>query len=122
MRVLVVDVGGTNVKLKSSDAPAPRYFDSPPALTPDVLVTRVQQATADWAIRRRLDWLSGPRRQGGAGDDPGNLGPGWVNFDFESAFGMPVRIVNDAVMQALGGYDGGRCSSLDQVPVSDRRS
>ena len=108
MRVLVVDVGGTNVKLKSSDAPAPRYFDSPPALTPDVLVTRVRQATSDWTYEVVSIGYPGRVGREGPATDPGNLGPGWVNFEFESAFGMPVRVVNDAVMQALGGYDGGR--------------
>ena len=108
MRVLVVDVGGTNVKLKSSDAPAARYFDSPPALTPDVLVTRVRQATSDWTYEVVSIGYPGRVGREGPATDPGNLGPGWVNFEFESAFGMPVRVVNDAVMQALGGYDGGR--------------
>ena len=77
-------------------------------MTPDLLVSRVRQATADWSYEVVSIGYPGRVAQKGPAEDPGNLGPGWVNFDFDAAFGMPVRVVNDAVMQALGGYDGGR--------------
>jgi polyphosphate glucokinase len=108
MDVLVIDVGGSHVKFLASDAAEPRHFDSGSTLTPETLVARVREMTEDW----RYDVISlgipgsvdarGPRKE------PGNLGDGWIGFDFEGAFGKPVRIANDAVMQALGGYDGGR--------------
>ncbi len=109
MQVLVVDVGGTNVKLMASDASQPRSFDSPPSLTPDLLVSRVRQATADWSYEVVSIGYPGRVAQKGPAEDPGNLGPGWVNFDFDAAFGMPrARWSMMPSMQALGGYDGGR--------------
>ena len=108
MDVLVIDVGGSHVKLLVSDVTEPRRFDSGPGLTPDTLVARVREATSDWhydVISLGIPAVVDTR---GARKEPGNLGDGWIGFAFEDAFGKPVRIVNDAVMQALGGYDGGR--------------
>jgi polyphosphate glucokinase len=108
MDVLVVDVGGTRVKLKVSTARDGRRFRSGNALTPQSLVERVHQATADWHYSAIALGYPGAADENGPTAEPGNLGLGWVGFDFAAAFGVPVRIVNDAVMQALGAYDGGR--------------
>jgi polyphosphate glucokinase len=108
MDVLVVDIGGSHVKMLASGAGEPRRFESGDDLTPQVVVAKVREMTADWKYGAvslgypgEVD-AKGPRRE------PGNLGGGWVGFDFSKAFGKPVRILNDAALQALGGYDGGR--------------
>jgi polyphosphate glucokinase len=108
MDVLVIDVGGSHIKLAATDAPEPRRVDSATDLTPEALVAAVRDSTRDWHFDVISLGYPGAVNAGGPTADPGNLGTGWVGFDFEHAFGMPVRIVNDAVMQALGGYDGGR--------------
>jgi len=107
MDVLVIDVGGTHVKMCVSGS-SERRFDSGPELTPEELVRQVRDATQDWTYQAIS--LGVPACVGADGLDaePGNLGTGWVGFDFERALERPVRIVNDAVMQALGAYDGGR--------------
>lgn len=108
MNVLVVDVGGTSVKMLATGQTEMRKFDSGPDLTPAELVRRVTEETADWKWTRAtlgIPALIGPD---GPEAEPGNLGDGWVGFDYETAFGKPVRVVNDAAMQALGAYDGGR--------------
>ena len=108
MRILVIDVGGSHVKLLATDADEARRFDSGPDFTPTQLVERTRELSTDWnydAISLGYPGAMGPN---GPSAEPGNLGPGWVGFDYEAAFGKPIRIVNDAVMQALGGYDGGR--------------
>lgn len=108
MNVLVIDVGGTSVKMLATGQTEPRKFDSNPDLTPATLVRRVKEATADWdygGITLGIPALIGPD---GPEAEPGNLGDGWVGFDFAAAFAQPVRVVNDAAMQALGAYDGGR--------------
>jgi polyphosphate glucokinase len=107
MNVLVIDVGGSHVKICAGGAPH-RKFDSGPHLTPEELVRRVLEATADWSYDAVSLGLPASVTADGASSEPGNLGDGWVGFDFEQALGRPVRIVNDAVMQALGAYDGGR--------------
>lgn len=108
MHVLTVDIGGSHVKMLSSNATEPRKFDSEPNLPPDALVERVLAHTQGWQFD--VITVGYPGAVGGYGPrfEPGNLGTGWVGFDFEQAFGRPVRIVNDAVMQAIGAYDGGR--------------
>jgi polyphosphate glucokinase len=108
MDVLVIDIGGTRVKLMATGADAPVRFKSGSMLTPATLVTKVREATHDWHYDAISLGYPGAVDEKGPTADPGNLGPGWVGFDFAGAFGKPVRIVNDAVMQALGGYDGGR--------------
>jgi polyphosphate glucokinase len=108
MKVLVVDVGGSQIKIALSDRTKRARLRSGPQLTPDQLVDQVKKETAGWsfdAISIGYPGLVGPD---GPTAEPGHLGHGWVGFDFERAFGKPVRIVNDAVMQALGAYDGGR--------------
>lgn len=108
MNVLVIDVGGSTVKVHYSGAPEVRKFSSGPDLTPDALVSQVREITRDWehdVVSLGLPAAVGPL---GAAAEPGNLGNGWIGFDFERAFGKPVRVVNDAVLQALGAYAGGR--------------
>jgi polyphosphate glucokinase len=106
--VLVVDVGGSHVKLMATGARESRRFDSGPELTPEVMVDRIRELTRDWEYEAVSLGYPGAVDASGPTAEPGNLGRGWVGFDSEKAFGTPVRIVNDAVMQALGGYDGGR--------------
>jgi polyphosphate glucokinase len=108
MDVLTIDIGGSHVKLLASTQTEPRRFDSGKELTPENLVARVRQLTVDW--RYEVIALGFPGAVGPKGlmEEPANLGDGWVGFDFERAFGCPVRVVNDAVMQALGAYAGGR--------------
>lgn len=108
MDVLVIDIGGSHVKLMATGAPEPRRFASGPELTPEALVSTVRAMTAGWHYDVISLGYPGAVDASGPRAEPGNLGPGWVGFDFSRAFGVPVRVVNDAVMQALGGYDGGR--------------
>jgi polyphosphate glucokinase len=106
--ILSVDIGGSKVKLLASGRTEPRKFRSGPRLTPASMVEQVKKAAKDWdceAISIGLPALVGPE---GPLGEPGNLAPGWVGFDFAAAFGCPVRMTNDAAMQALGSYDGGR--------------
>ena len=107
MRVPVVDVGGSHIKIFASDAPAPRRLDSSAISLPPCWSKGSGRFT-----QLGLDVVSlgypGAVGEHGPRKEPGNLGSGWVRFDFEKAFAAPVRVVNDAVMQALGGYDGGR--------------
>lgn len=108
MNVLVVDVGGTSVKMLATNAEKSRDFSSDSSLVPLSMVERVKLATKDWNYEAITLGYPGFVGHDGPEEEPGNLGAGWVGFDFESAFGKPVRVVNDAVLQALGGYSGGR--------------
>jgi polyphosphate glucokinase len=109
-RTLVVDVGGTHVKLLATGKRTPIRIDSGPHLTPKVTVREVlaAAATADWRFDRVSLGFPGPVRKGRPQREPWNLGKGWVGFNFERAFHCPVRVINDAAMQALGGYKGGK--------------
>ncbi|HXS83408.1 MAG TPA: ROK family protein [Methylomirabilota bacterium] len=108
MNVLVIDVGGTHVKLLATGRRTPVKFDSGPHLTPAVMVRDTLTATAGWRYDRVSIGYPGPVRKGRPVAEPHNLGRGWRRFDFARAFRRRVRIVNDAAMQALGSYDGGR--------------
>jgi len=108
MRILVIDVGGTNVKVLASGHRVPIKIPSGPTLTPREMVRAVREATKNWKFDRISIGYPGPVRNGMPLENPWNLGPGWVGFDFRKAFGKPVRLVNDAAMQALGSYEGGR--------------
>jgi polyphosphate glucokinase len=108
VNVLVIDVGGTHVKLLATGRRTPVKFDSGPHLTPAVMVRETLAATAGWRYDRIAIGYPGPVRNGRPLADPHNLGRGWRRFDFARAFKRPVRLVNDAAMQALGSYDGGR--------------
>jgi len=108
MNTLVVDIGGTNVKVWKTGEGDKLKFPSGDQLTPAVLVERVRQAAAEWSFDRISLGYPGHVLNGRPSADPYNLGQGWTDFDFERAFGVPVRIMNDACMQALGSYEGGR--------------
>jgi polyphosphate glucokinase len=106
--VLAVDVGGSHVKVLRSGETEPRRFDSGPKLTAQEMVDRVMQAVAGWDYDAVTVGIPAPIHGGRLAVDPVNLGKGWVRFDFEGAFGKPTKIVNDAAMQAVGSYGGGR--------------
>ena len=108
MRILVLDVGGTHVKALATGRRTPIKIDSGPTLTPRQMVRSVTEATAAWSYDVVSIGYPGPVVRGRIATDPKNLGPGWRGFDFQRAFGKPVRILNDAAMQALGSYRGGR--------------
>jgi polyphosphate glucokinase len=106
--VLAVDVGGSHVKALASDQKERRRFASGPSLTAEEMVTGVLDVVQGW------DWdvvtvgIPTPVRRGKVVAEPVNLGDGWVGFDYEAAFGKPTKLVNDAAMQAIGSYRGGR--------------
>lgn len=106
--ILVVDVGGNNIKLKHSARDQRRKTRSGPELTPQALVTAVRELVHDWPYDRVTIGCPGPIQGGRMVLEPHNLGTGWVDFDFQSAFDRPVKLVNDAVMQAIGSYAGGK--------------
>jgi polyphosphate glucokinase len=108
MKILVIDVGGTNVKVSLGPSKEPRKIPSGEAMTAARMAAEVKKAIAG----SRYDAVSigypGPVVNGRPSQEPANLGAGWVRFDYKRAFGKPVRVVNDAAMQALGSYQGGR--------------
>jgi predicted NBD/HSP70 family sugar kinase len=108
MNVLVVDVGGNNVKILAPGQDEPRKLPSGPTFTPELMVSGVKKLAGDWTYEAVSIGYPGPIRQGLPGAEPHNLGPGWVGFDYEAAFGRPVKLINDAAMQALGSYQGGK--------------
>ena len=116
--VLVIDIGGTGVKVLATGESEPRKFPSGPGMTPALMVAGVQKLIG----ASKYDVVSigypGPVRHGRPIAEPHNLAPGWVAFDYEAAFQRPVKIINDAAMQALGSYDVARCFSSDLAPVS----
>ena len=107
-RVLAVDVGGSHVKLLVQGEAEPRKFDSGPKLTPQKMVEGTLAAVEGWSWDAASVGIPTPVRGSKAVSEPANLGKGWVGFDFEEAFGHPTKVVNDAVMQGLGSYEGGR--------------
>jgi polyphosphate glucokinase len=106
--VLAIDVGGTHVKAKLSTNDEKRRFDSSPTLTPEQMADGVLKLTEGWSWDVVSIGIPTPIRDGKPMREPINLGDGWVAFDYEAAFGKPTKVVNDAVMQALGSYEGGR--------------
>ena len=106
-RVLVVDIGGTNVKILATGESEPRKFASGKRLTPALMASGVKRAAKGWTWEVVSVGYPGLVVEGKPVSEPRNLGRGWVGFDFEKAFGCPVRVVNDAAMQALGSYKGG---------------
>ena len=108
VKILVIDVGGSHVKMLATGRRTPLKLPSGPELTPDSMVAGVLDATADWRYDRVSIGYPGPVADNQPTAEPVNLGPGWVDFDYPAAFKLPVRMVNDAAMQALGSYDGGR--------------
>jgi polyphosphate glucokinase len=108
MNVLVVDVGGTHVKILATGQDEPRRFPSGPSLTAEQMVAAVKDLAAEWTYDVVSIGYPGPVLQGRPVAEPRHLGPGWVGFDYQAAFGRPVKLVNDAAMQALGSYQGGK--------------
>src|ERR1700743_3407823 len=106
--ILVIDGGGTNLKLIDSNHSEPVKIPSGTTMTAEPRVADVKNAPQDWVYAAVSVGYPGPVRQGRLLAKPFNLGHGWISLDFEKAFGCPVRVVNDAAMQALGSYDGGR--------------
>jgi polyphosphate glucokinase len=108
MNVLVIDVGGTSIKIIATGHQTPRAFHSGPTFTPGQMVSRVKRVAGEWKYDVVSIGYPGPVLGGRPVAEPRNLGHGWVGFDYEGAFGCPVKLVNDAAMQALGSYEGGR--------------
>jgi predicted NBD/HSP70 family sugar kinase len=106
--ILVIDVGGTNLKLIDSNHAEAVKIPSGTTMTAQRMVEEVKNITQGWDYSVISIGYPGPVRQGKLLAEPHNLGPGWIELDFEKEFGCPVRVVNDAAMQALGSYDGGR--------------
>lgn len=108
MRVLAVDVGGTHIKLLATGQTEPVRLDSSRELTAHQMVEAVQDAVRHWEYDVVSIGYPGPVSHGTPTREPVNLGRGWVGFDYAAAFGRPVRLINDAAMQAVGLYEGGR--------------
>lgn len=108
MNILVVDIGGTNVKLWKTGESDKVKFPSGKGMTPQELVEGARKEATGWEFDRVSIGYPGDVHHGRPVADPLNLGPGWVDFDFAAAFGCPTRMMNDACMQALGSYEGGR--------------
>jgi polyphosphate glucokinase len=106
--ILVIDVGGTHVKLLDQRHKEPIKIPSGPDMTARAMVAAVKKAVVDWDFSAVSIGYPGPVLHGRPMAEPHNLGPGWVRFDFQKAFGRPVKIVNDAAMQAIGSYEGKR--------------
>ena len=106
--ILAIDVGGTNIKVLATAQKEPIKIPSGPKMTAKRMVKEVREATKDWNYSVVSIGYPGPVIHGHPLSEPHNLAGGWVGFDFRKAFGKPVRIVNDAAMQALGIYHGGR--------------
>ena len=104
----MIDVGGTHVKIRDQHHPQSLKLESNPGLTPRRMVTAVRRAVNDWDYTAVSIGCPAPVADGKLIAEPHNLGPGWVRFDFRKAFGRPVKVINDAAMQALGSYKGGR--------------
>lgn len=108
LRVLVVDVGGTSIKMLATGQKEPRKYPSGPTMTPHQMVRVVKKSVRDWKFDCVSLGFPGPVINEHPLREPHNLGRGWMAFDFRKAFGRPVKIINDAAMQALGSYKGGR--------------
>ena len=107
-RVLADDLGGSHVKMRLVGRRELRQFVSGPKLTPRQMAKHVHELTGDWPYDAISIGYPGVVVLGKVVAEPHNLGPGWVGFDFRKAFGRPTRVMNDAAMQALGSYEGGR--------------
>ena len=108
MKILVIDIGGTHVKILASGQTQMRRFDSSPSLTPSKMVSGVLELAKGWEFAAISIGYPGPVLHGKPVAEPHNLGKGWLGFDYAKAFGKPLRIINDAAMQALGGYETGK--------------
>ncbi len=108
MKILAVDVGGTHVKILATGEKQKREIVSGPRMTARQMVSRVKKMAQGWAYDAVSVGFPGPVLHDRPIAEPHNLGPGWMGFDFASAFSLPVRVINDAAMQALGSYEGGK--------------
>jgi polyphosphate glucokinase len=107
-RVLAIDVGGNHIKMRVFGRREMRQFESGPEMTPRQMVAQVHELTGDWIYDAVSIGYPGMVVHGTVVAEPHNLGRGWVGFDFRKAFGRPTHILNDAAMQAIGSYEGGR--------------
>ena len=107
VKILVVDIGGTNVKIRSTGHEKTRKCPSGPEMTATQMVESVRELAGDWHYDAVSVGFPGPVRGGKPLSEPKHLGCGWVGFDFAAAFQRPVKVINDAAMQALGAYEGG---------------
>ena len=107
-RILVIDVGGTHVKVLVTGMKEPVLIPSGPTSTPRAMIRQVKSAVKSFPYEVVSIGYPGPVVHGRPLREPHNLGPGWVGFDFRKALGRPVKIINDAAMQALGSYKKGR--------------
>jgi polyphosphate glucokinase len=108
MKILVIDIGGTNIKVASSDVRVPIKIPSGPTMTAEKMTKDVLAATKDWDYDCISIGYPGPVVHDRPLREPHNLAAGWTDFSYQKAFGKPLRFINDAAMQALGGYKGGR--------------
>jgi polyphosphate glucokinase len=108
MKVLVIDVGGTHVKVQAKGQKTHMEISSGPEMTAKNMVAAVRKIIAGWKYEAITIGYPGPVVHGHVVGEPHNLGKGWVKFNFPKAFGYPVKIINDAAMQALGSYEGRR--------------
>lgn len=106
MKILTIDIGGTNIKAKIEGPEERRKFPSGPQTTPEIFVEGVNQLVSDWEFDVISIGFPGIIKEGKIINEPANLGQGWVGFDFGKAFGKPIKLMNDAAMQALGSYQG----------------
>lgn len=107
-KILVIDVGGTHVKVRVTGQREERKIPSGSDMTARKMVRDVKRVVKDWTFDAISIGYPGPVIHGRPLHEPHNLGSGWVGFDFRKAFGCPVKVINDAAMQALGSYKGGR--------------
>jgi polyphosphate glucokinase len=107
-RVLAIDVGGTHVKIRVSGRRETREFESGPTMTPRRMVARVRELAGDMKYDVVSIGYPGVVVHGKIVTEPHNLGRSWVGFNFRKAFGRPTQVMNDAAMQAIGSYEGGR--------------
>src|SRR6516162_3289845 len=121
MKILIVDVGGTHVKILASGEKVKREFDSGPTLTAREMVSRVKKLADGWEYERVSIGYPGPVVHDRPMAEPHNLGKGWMGFNFAAAFKLPTKVINDAAMQALGSYRGGKMLFLGSGQDSARR-
>src|SRR5882762_11520200 len=107
-RILAIDIGGSHVKMRVYGRREMRQFESGPDLTPGQMVAHVHELTGDWIYDAVSIGYPGVVLHGKVVAEPHNLGKGWVGFDFRKAFGRPAHVLNDAAMQAVGSYEGGK--------------
>ncbi|TFV97626.1 ROK family protein [Algoriphagus kandeliae] len=105
-KILVIDIGGSNVKILASGASERIKIPSGPDFTPEQMVPLVKEHASEWEYDLITMGYPGVVKHNNILNDPVNMGSGWSKFDFEAAFGMPIKILNDAAMQALGSYEG----------------